>query len=50
MTLNIKRLPFRKSFYIWTWLAVVFSVGICCELVWLRYEHSRTMSRSESGD
>ena len=37
------RLPLRKSFYLWTWLAVVLSISICVTLSWLRFEQSKAL-------
>ncbi len=37
------RAPLRGSFFVWTWLAVVFSIAVFSLLSWLRYEQVRTM-------
>jgi PAS domain S-box-containing protein len=37
----------RSYFHRWTWVAVVFSIGVCLAMSWLHVQERKTISRAE---
>jgi len=44
--LTTRKRSWFNSFFLWTWLAVALSAGICAGLAFLRYEQARILDRA----